>query len=177
MTTRRTRTNDGLSRRDMLKGAAAAGAAAWSAPVVLGSVASPAAAASGPCALYVYRVHAQANACGAYALMPTATCATPTSTTCASCSPCSAGTRTTVAAPANITFSGCSYVNQGTLTLGTATATGPGCTFVGFAAFTSCQGANAVALTPGSGSTTQNLGTLASVANNSDAYVYLLVST
>jgi hypothetical protein len=38
----------GLSRRDMIKGAAAAGVAAWTAPVILDSLMSPAAAASGP---------------------------------------------------------------------------------------------------------------------------------
>jgi len=37
----------GLSRRDMIKASAAAGAAAWTAPVIIDSLASPAAAASG----------------------------------------------------------------------------------------------------------------------------------
>jgi hypothetical protein len=37
---------DGLSRRDMIKGAAVAGAAAWTAPVILDSLTSPAAAGS-----------------------------------------------------------------------------------------------------------------------------------
>lgn len=36
----------GLSRRDMIKASAAAGAAAWTAPVILDSLASPAAAAT-----------------------------------------------------------------------------------------------------------------------------------
>ena len=36
----------GLSRRDMIKGAAVAGAAAWTAPVIIDSLTSPAAAAS-----------------------------------------------------------------------------------------------------------------------------------
>jgi hypothetical protein len=38
---------DGLSRRDMIKGAAAAGAAVWTAPMIIDSLTSPAAAASG----------------------------------------------------------------------------------------------------------------------------------
>lgn len=38
---------DGLSRRDMIKGAAVAGAAAWTAPMIIDSLTSPAAAASG----------------------------------------------------------------------------------------------------------------------------------
>jgi hypothetical protein len=37
----------GLSRRDLIKASAAAGAAAWTAPVIIDSLASPAAAASG----------------------------------------------------------------------------------------------------------------------------------
>jgi hypothetical protein len=37
----------GLSRRDMIKASAAAGAVAWTAPVIIDSLASPAAAASG----------------------------------------------------------------------------------------------------------------------------------
>jgi len=37
---------DGLSRRDMIKGAAVAGAAAWTAPMIIDSLTSPAAAAS-----------------------------------------------------------------------------------------------------------------------------------
>src|SRR5436190_4820159 len=39
----------GLSRRDMIKASAAAGAAAWTAPVIIDSLASPAAAASPSC--------------------------------------------------------------------------------------------------------------------------------
>lgn len=42
------RTSRGVSRRDMIKGAAVAGAAAWTAPVIIDSVISPAAAASLP---------------------------------------------------------------------------------------------------------------------------------
>ena len=38
---------EGLSRRDMIKGAAVAGAAAWTAPMIIDSLTSPAAAASG----------------------------------------------------------------------------------------------------------------------------------
>ncbi len=43
------RTRDGLSRRELIRGAAAAGAAAWSAPIIVGSIASPAAAATPAC--------------------------------------------------------------------------------------------------------------------------------
>jgi hypothetical protein len=39
----------GLSRRQMIKASAVAGAAAWTAPVIIGSLSSPAAAASIPC--------------------------------------------------------------------------------------------------------------------------------
>jgi hypothetical protein len=38
----------GLSRRNMIKASAVAGAAAWTAPVIIDSLASPAAAATGP---------------------------------------------------------------------------------------------------------------------------------
>jgi hypothetical protein len=40
------RTDGGLSRRDMIKASAAAGAAAWTAPVIIDSLSSPAAAIS-----------------------------------------------------------------------------------------------------------------------------------
>jgi hypothetical protein len=40
-------TGEGLSRRDMIKGAAVAGAAAWTAPMIIDSLTSPAAAVSG----------------------------------------------------------------------------------------------------------------------------------
>jgi len=39
----------GVDRRAMIKGAAAAGVAAWTAPIIIGSLASPAAAASASC--------------------------------------------------------------------------------------------------------------------------------
>src|SRR4051794_7350628 len=39
----------GLSRRDMIKASAAAGAVAWTAPVIIDSLSSPAAAGSTPC--------------------------------------------------------------------------------------------------------------------------------
>lgn len=42
----------GLSRRDLIKASAIAGAAAWTAPVIVDSLASPAAAGSGPCVTY-----------------------------------------------------------------------------------------------------------------------------
>jgi len=42
----------GLSRRDLIKASAVAGAAAWTAPVIIDSLSSPAAALSGP----MYRV-------------------------------------------------------------------------------------------------------------------------
>ncbi len=43
------RSRDGLSRRDLIRGAAAAGAAAWTAPIIVGSIASPAAAGTPAC--------------------------------------------------------------------------------------------------------------------------------
>jgi len=46
----------GLSRRDMIKGAAVAGAAAWTAPVIIDSLISPAAAFSGACTKYVVKL-------------------------------------------------------------------------------------------------------------------------
>jgi hypothetical protein len=49
------RNSRGLSRRDMIKGAAVAGAAAWTAPMIIDSLTSPAAAASG-CNIYWVKV-------------------------------------------------------------------------------------------------------------------------
>ncbi len=42
----------GVDRRTLIKGAAAAGAAAWTAPMIVDSLTSPAAAGSGPCVNY-----------------------------------------------------------------------------------------------------------------------------
>jgi hypothetical protein len=49
------RNSRGLSRRDMIKGAAVAGAAAWTAPMIIDSLTSPAAAASG-CTMYAVKL-------------------------------------------------------------------------------------------------------------------------
>lgn len=46
----------GLSRRQMIKASAVAGAAAWTAPVVIDSLSSPAAAYSGACQPYVVKL-------------------------------------------------------------------------------------------------------------------------
>jgi hypothetical protein len=46
----------GLSRRQMIKASAAAGAAAWTAPVIIDSLSSPAAAFSGSCQKYVVKL-------------------------------------------------------------------------------------------------------------------------
>jgi hypothetical protein len=42
----------GLTRRQMIRASAVAGAAAWTAPMIVDSLASPAAAGSGPCSTY-----------------------------------------------------------------------------------------------------------------------------
>jgi hypothetical protein len=46
----RARNGRGLSRRELIKASAAAGAAAWTAPMIVDSLVSPAAAVSTPCA-------------------------------------------------------------------------------------------------------------------------------
>lgn len=46
----------GLSRRDMIRASAIAGAAAWTAPVIIDSLSSPAAAFSGTCVPYVVKL-------------------------------------------------------------------------------------------------------------------------
>lgn len=48
----------GIDRRSMIKGAAIAGAAAWTAPVIIDSLTSPAAALSSGCWVYQYSVAA-----------------------------------------------------------------------------------------------------------------------
>ena len=59
------RGRNGLDRRTLIKGAAAAGAAAWTAPVILGSLASPAAAASVPGRCYGFTISSTGSStCG-----------------------------------------------------------------------------------------------------------------
>jgi len=171
----------GVDRRTLIKRAAALGAAAWTAPVILDSLGSPAAAVTGAeCLLYVLAGSAQGNGpCDAFTIASTGTCASPTSTTCSGCtSNCASGTsltRQTTSGTAAPSITGCSEdpSGSGTITLGTATVAA-GCTIIGYATrLTTCFGATAVALTPGSGTATQNLGSL--TGKNTSFFVYLLV--
>jgi hypothetical protein len=56
----------GLDRRTMIKGAAVAGAAAWTAPMIIDSLTSPAAAASKPGTCYKVQLTANFNSCGSF---------------------------------------------------------------------------------------------------------------
>jgi hypothetical protein len=58
----------GLSRRDMIRGAAVAGAAAWTAPMIIDSLTSPAAAYSGTCVKYAVKLQPRFNTTAAQPL-------------------------------------------------------------------------------------------------------------
>ena len=60
--TQDTRSSRGLSRRDMIKGAAVAGAAAWTAPVIIDSLTSPAAAVSNCNPIFI-KIQVSNNCC------------------------------------------------------------------------------------------------------------------
>jgi hypothetical protein len=73
----------GIDRRTLIKRAAATGAVAWTAPMILDSLASPAAAlTNGPCDLYVFRMQREGGSGNCNAVIsPTSggnSCATPT---------------------------------------------------------------------------------------------------
>jgi hypothetical protein len=163
-----------VSRRSAIKKAAAVVGTAWVAPVILDSFLSPAAAASGPCTLYIYKVHAQANACSLFAVQTVANCATPlTTSSCTTCTTCAAGTTWVRTADNDLTQSACTYANGGALNITVSAPTGRA--FVGFRIQVGCAGAAVVTLAQGSGTTTQAM-TLNPVANNTDVFMYLLVS-
>jgi hypothetical protein len=76
--TQDTRSSRGLSRRDMIKGAAVAGAAAWTAPVIIDSLSSPAGAFSGTCHKYYIKFAVRGSGAGtAWANVGKCYCAEP----------------------------------------------------------------------------------------------------
>jgi hypothetical protein len=84
-------TRPGLGRRDLIKAAAAAGAVAWTAPVIIDSLASPAAATTCPdnCASCVFvEIKASSNCQSAESYNPAGTCQ-PTGGRPTSCTTCS----------------------------------------------------------------------------------------
>ena len=175
----------GVDRRTLITRAAALGAAAWTAPVILDSLASPAGALTpAGCSLYVITwTPTGSGSCDSAprTIVGSGTCADPTSTTCVNCpTGCTNGTvwtRATVAGTANPTITGCSQDTSGatgSITPGTATVAS-GCRIIGWNFFvTTCPGATTVALNPGSGSTTQSLGG-PYAGKNTAVYLYLLV--
>ena len=121
------RGRNGLDRRTLIKGAAAAGAAAWTAPVILGSLASPAAASSGSgCYRYNYEWQLGTNGtstCG------WATAACNQDLTVAGCVP--SGGYNSNASPPSISFTSCNY-NGSNLAISTLTVGGTSCKIVGY---------------------------------------------
>ena len=95
----------GIGRRTLIKRAAAVGAVAWTAPLILDSMASPAGAiTNGPCDLYVFRMQRTGGSGACTATIATvATCATPT----VSGTVCTSFTRqTSTTSPVNFTNTG-----------------------------------------------------------------------
>lgn len=87
--------HEALGRRALIRRAAILGAAAWTAPVIIDSLASPAGAVTNSCYLYVIQLDRNGNSAQANAtIADTAACLTPTVTGLESV--CSAFTRITV---------------------------------------------------------------------------------
>jgi hypothetical protein len=118
----------GLNRRQMIKASAIAGAAAWTAPMIIDSLTSPAAAYSGPCTKYYVKITVRYGGTGGnyshlgecYCQDPACGSNCPTS----SCSAsgynhlCSGGTSfCTLASSPSITFSGAAGTGNKTITL------------------------------------------------------------
>jgi hypothetical protein len=163
----------GIDRRTIIKRAAATGAVAWTAPMILGSMASPAGAiTAGPCDFYVFRMQREGGSgnCGA-AIASLATCPTPTIT--GASTACTSFTRqTSTTTPVNFTVIACSggATETATFTINTA-----GRVFVGQAqSGPSITCSAAVALGASSGTQTAVL-TQAGLGTNGVWWAYLAV--
>lgn len=111
----------GLSRRQMIRASAVAGAAAWTAPVILDSLSSPAAAVTvGGC----HSIAVAVGSCTVTALDQTSTCVFPASYNSGSCPQEAAGGSLSTWC---ITASPCTTTGAQTFTIGAGC---PTCTFV-----------------------------------------------
>jgi len=123
---------DGLSRRSMIRRAAAAGAIAWSAPVIIDSLTSPAAAATactGPC----YRFGIRAAAIGTACPVNTKNLTAPPSD-CQPAEPCATPVEPNASGGSYLPFYGITY--NTTLSANNCTISGSTCT--GGTATTEC---------------------------------------
>ena len=125
----------GIDRRTLIRRAALAGVTAWSAPAILGSIASPAAAATGACYLFVIRLRRDGlnpNGNAMAVISDLATCAT-TVTGGTGCTIYTRITNNTTNPPGPLTLT-VTYDGVGDQFQFSATATGfPTCGFVGSA--------------------------------------------
>jgi hypothetical protein len=153
----------------MIKRAAAAGAVAWTAPVIVESLASPAAAVTGGrCDFYVFKMTRNGNSANCTAAIDTGTCspATISGTSCTGYD-----RQTSTASPVNFTSTGaCSGGASETVTF---TINSTGRAFAGTAqSLATCS--STVTLNPASGlSVTLSQGT---VPQNGVWYAYLAIS-
>jgi len=119
----------GLNRRQMIKASAVAGAAAWTAPMIIDSLTSPAAAFSGPCTKYYVKLAIRYGQNSNYDHLGDCYCQDPSCNSCptSSCSAsgythmCSGGSSfCNLAGTPSITFSGSSGAGTKTITLNDA---------------------------------------------------------
>jgi len=125
----------GMDRRTLIKASAAAGAAAWSAPMIIDSLASPAAAGSAPCYLFYRTIF---NGGPAFVLEGSMTCA-PSGYPTTNCNTSGTGTvvvNTTSTITATESASGSPTTNTVTITI-----TGGTCKIVAYGA--NCATSNA----------------------------------
>ena len=166
-----TNPRQGLSRRDMIKASAAAGAAAWTAPVIIDSLSSPAAAVTHICSFYIFRMTDNGSSGTCSIVIDAGVCPTPTITGAStSCSSFQRQTSTTT--PVNFsafTCSGGTGNQTATFTINTA-----GRTFAGTAQSLGVTCASSVALNTASG-TTVTL-TQPSVPKNGSWLAYLAIA-
>jgi hypothetical protein len=167
----------GLSRRQMIRSAAVAGAAAWTAPVIIDSLSSPAAAVTvGPCNYYVFLIRrdgASAN-CNIVNNAPvppsgTGSCASTPGNNIGVCT--SYVRQTSASTPVTITLTSCT-VSSDTATVVFST-TSPGCQFQGQAQTTLCDAAPT--LTAPTGTTTTTV-TRTGFLQNQIFFVYLAIA-
>lgn len=165
-----------LDRRSLLRRAAVAGAGAWTAPVIIGSLASPAGALTNTCYFHVIRLRRSGGSANASAaIVNTASCATTRSGLTATCSTFTR-TLTNGGAPVGTVTLAASYNAALTQFALSVTESSAACSIVG-AATTNGVAANmacatSITFSPASGNPL-NLNVTASNINNVQAWAYI----
>jgi hypothetical protein len=164
-------TSAGPTRRELIRNAAVAGGAAWAAPVIIDSLASPAAAVTvGPCNYYVFSIRRDGNSqnCNVdNALVPASTCASTPSNNIGVCT--SYVRQTSSATPVSISVS----CTGGATATATFTINTAGCEFQGRASSLTCAAAPTLVAPLGTTTTTV---TQSGIPQNGTWFAYLAIA-